>query len=40
MEREDREKIKEMVLRAFSFRHACKEFDPERKISEDDFAFI
>ncbi len=40
MERENREKIKEMVLQAFSFRHACKEFDPERKISEDDFAFL
>lgn len=31
---------KEQILNAFYFRHACKEFDPTKKISEDDFAFI
>ncbi|WP_373314355.1 NAD(P)H-dependent oxidoreductase [Xylanibacillus composti] len=31
---------KQEILDAFHFRHACKEFDPDRKISEDDFAFI
>jgi len=31
---------KETVLEAYRFRHACKEFDPARQISEDDFAFI
>ena len=28
------------ILDAFHFRHACKAFDPERKISEADFRFI
>ncbi len=28
------------ILDAFHFRHACKTFDPERKISEADFRFI
>ena len=28
------------ILQAYQFRHACKEFDAERKISEDDFSFI
>jgi nitroreductase len=31
---------KEQILNAFYYRHACKEFDPAKKISEDDFAFI
>lgn len=31
---------KEQVLQAYRFRHACKEFDPDRKISEADFAYI
>jgi len=31
---------KEEILSAFEFRHACKEFDPEKKISDDDFRFI
>ena len=31
---------KDDVLAAFQFRHACKRFDPEKKISDDDFAFI
>lgn len=32
--------IKEQILAAYQFRHACKEFDSEKKISEDDFRFI
>jgi len=31
---------KEEILSVFEFRHACKEFDPEKKISDDDFHFI
>ncbi|WNF04870.1 NAD(P)H-dependent oxidoreductase [Brevibacillus borstelensis] len=31
---------KEQILEAYRFRHACKEFDPGRKISEEDFAFV
>jgi len=31
---------KEEILKAFEFRHACKEFDPEKKISESDFEFL
>ena len=31
---------KEEILRVFHFRHACKEFDPEKKISAEDFDFI
>lgn len=31
---------KEDILNAFRFRHACKEFDPERRVAEDDFRFI
>ena len=31
---------KEEILGAFEFRHACKEFDPEKKISDDDFHLI
>lgn len=34
------EKIKEQVLNSYYFRHACKEFDETRKISDDDFNFI
>jgi nitroreductase len=37
---DSKEQMKERVLNAFYFRHACKEFDPDKKISEDDFAFI
>ncbi|QMV41805.1 NAD(P)H-dependent oxidoreductase [Cohnella cholangitidis] len=33
-------KTKEEILNAYLFRHACKEFDPERKIADEDFAFI
>jgi len=28
------------ILDAFQFRHACKTFDPARRISDDDFRFI
>ena len=31
---------KKIVLDAFMFRHACKEFDPDAKIPEEDFLFI
>ncbi|MDP4089373.1 MAG: NAD(P)H-dependent oxidoreductase [Bacillota bacterium] len=31
---------KSQILAAFNFRHACKEFDPSRKISDEDFNFI
>ncbi|MEA5097435.1 MAG: NAD(P)H-dependent oxidoreductase [Burkholderiaceae bacterium] len=31
---------KKEILAAFEFRHACKQFDPAKKISADDFAFI
>lgn len=31
---------KQKILDAFNFRHACKEFDAEQKISAEDFDFI
>lgn len=31
---------KEDILSAFQFRHACKQFDPEKKISAEDFQLI
>lgn len=31
---------RETLLRAFNFRHACKEFDPERRIPAEDFQAI
>lgn len=31
---------KEQILEAYRFRHACKEFDPDRSVSDDDFRFI
>lgn len=31
---------RQIILDAFMFRHACKEFDPQARISEQDFAFI
>lgn len=31
---------KQILLDAFLFRHACKEFDPRAKISEEDFSFL
>jgi nitroreductase len=35
-----REVKKQEILDAFWFRHATKEFDPNKKISDDDFKFI
>lgn len=34
------EEIKRKVLQAYAFRHACKEFDPAKKIAGADFAYI
>lgn len=34
------EKTKQAILEALQFRHATKEFDPTKKISEEDFQFI
>lgn len=34
------EDIKKQILAAYNFRHACKEFDPDKKISDEDFNFI
>ena len=31
---------KQRILDAFRFRHACKEFDPNKKIAAEDFDFI
>ena len=31
---------KQIILDAFMFRHACKEFDPKALIPEEDFLFI
>ncbi|CAB1069354.1 Oxygen-insensitive NAD(P)H nitroreductase (EC / Dihydropteridine reductase (EC [Olavius algarvensis Delta 1 endosymbiont] len=32
--------MKDTIIEAFNYRHACKEFDPEKKISDQDFEFI
>ena len=32
--------IKQEILDAFNFRHACKSFNAEKKISDEDFQFI
>ncbi|SDY94626.1 Nitroreductase [Evansella caseinilytica] len=37
---EQHEKTKQDILKAFQFRHATKEFDPDKKISDHDFQFI
>jgi nitroreductase len=34
------DKLKQEILDAYHFRHATKEFDPAKKISDDDFRFI
>jgi len=34
------EALRQQILQAFRFRHACKTFDPARKISSEDFATI
>jgi len=31
---------KQDILKAFQFRHACKEFDPSKKVAKDDMDFI
>lgn len=36
----NKEQVKENILSAFQFRHACKQFDPAKKISDEDFQFI
>lgn len=36
----NKETKKQEILDAFHFRHATKEFDPNKKISEEDFHFI
>lgn len=35
-----KEQKRQEILDAFQFRHATKEFDPNKKISEEDFQFI
>lgn len=40
METAKTQTAKEQILQAYHFRHACKEFDKNKKISEDDFRFI
>lgn len=39
-ETEQKEQAKEQFLKAMNFRFATKEYDPNRKISEDDFNYI
>ncbi|PEB40680.1 NAD(P)H-dependent oxidoreductase [Bacillus pseudomycoides] len=34
------EHTKEEILKAYQFRHACKEFDVNKKVSDEDFHFI
>jgi len=36
----NKEELKQEILDAYHFRHATKEFDPEKKISESDMRFI
>ena len=31
---------KQQILDAYSYRHACKQYDPSKKISQEDFRFI
>ena len=40
MIKENITEVKNQVLEAFEFRHACKEFDANKKISESDFNYI
>src|SRR6218665_2194454 len=40
METLEKQTVKEQILNAYRYRHACKEFDPAKKINEADFAFI
>ncbi len=32
--------MKDTIIEAFNYRHACKEFNPEKKITDQDFTFI
>ncbi|MCX2782915.1 nitroreductase family protein [Microbulbifer thermotolerans] len=32
--------VQQQIINAFNFRHACKVFDPQRKISDDEFNTI
>ncbi|MCO7127204.1 NAD(P)H-dependent oxidoreductase [Sporolactobacillus shoreicorticis] len=36
----NKDQVKTTVLSAFRFRHACKQFNPTKKISDEDFQFI
>lgn len=36
----EKERLKEQIIKAYNFRHATKQFDPNKKILEDDFKFI
>ncbi|WRP07752.1 NAD(P)H-dependent oxidoreductase [Rossellomorea aquimaris] len=36
----NKEQAKQDILDAYHFRHATKEFDPNKKVSDDDFRFI
>jgi nitroreductase len=36
----NKEQVKEQILEAYRFRHACKEFDATKSISKEDFDFI
>ncbi|BCB02685.1 NAD(P)H-dependent oxidoreductase [Bacillus sp. KH172YL63] len=36
----DKEKRKQDILDAYHFRHATKEFDPDKKVTDEDFHFI
>ncbi|HEO8418218.1 NAD(P)H-dependent oxidoreductase [Niallia sp. FSL W8-0635] len=36
----NKEELKKEILDAYHFRHATKEFDPEKKVSESDMEFI
>lgn len=35
-----KEQVKQDILDAYHFRHATKEFDPNKKVSDEDFRFI
>lgn len=36
----NKEELKQEIMDAFHFRHSTKQFDPDKKIPEDDFRFI
>ncbi|NQD65030.1 NAD(P)H-dependent oxidoreductase [Bacillus haikouensis] len=36
----NKEAIKQEILDAYEFRHATKQFDPNKKVADDDFQFI